>query len=287
MRTRKKHPSEDRIHLAKLSKLGYFKAIKRAKGSYWANFLVKTTPQNIWTTKQYVGPQKTPCFPSLPGADSPTAKNDILLEHFFPPKPPSPAWGRLAPHPNATPLSPEKIKQALGRCSPSSAPGPDGISYQVWKRVNTIRPSILLDLLSPLVTFGHHPPCLKHANGVVLDKPGKPSYDTPASFRIIVLLKTISKILARICAVRLSALACKAGLFHPNQCGSRPGLSTSDERATLIHEIRTIQPPRWAVSTLFLDMKAGFANVNASKLRALLLAKNIHSYMIDWVTSFL
>ena len=149
-----------------------------------------------------------------------------------------------------------------------------------------INPAILLDLISPLVTLGYHPPCLKHANGVILDKPGKPSYDTPASFRIIVLLKTVSKILERIMTVRLSALACKAGLLHPNHCGSLPGLSTSDACATLIHEVCTLQRPRWAVSTLFLDIKAGFDNVNASKLWTLLLTKSIPSYMVDWVTSF-
>ena len=55
----------------------------------------------------------------------------------------------------------------------------------------------------------------------------------------------------------------------------------------MIHEVRTLQRPRWAVSTLFLDIKAGFDNVNASKLRALLLAKNIPAYMVDWVIFFL
>ena len=147
--------------------------------------------------------------------------------------------------------------------------------------MNAIKPAIPLDLLSPLVTLGYHPPCLKHANGVILDKPGKPSYDTPAYFRIIVLLKTISKILERILTVRLSDLARKAGLLHPNQCGSLPGLSTSDACATQIHEVRTLQRLRLAVSTHFLDIKAGFDNVNASKLRTLLLGKNIPSYMVD------
>ena len=287
MPTMKKHPSDDTIHLARLSKLGYFKAIKRAKGTYWSNFLGRTTPQNIWTAKQYVAPRKTPRFPSLPGASTPTSINDALLQHFFPPKPPPPARGRLYTHANATPLFSEEIKQALSKCSPSSAPGPDGIPYRVWKRVNTTKPTILLELLSPLVALGYHPPCLKHANGVILDKPGKPSYDTPPSFRIIVLLKTISKILERIMTVRLSDMARRAGILHPNQCGSLPGLSTSDACATLIHEVRTLQRPRWAVSTLFLDIKAGFDNVNASKLRSLLLDKNIPSYMEHWVTSFL
>ena len=138
-----------------------------------------------------------------------------------------------------------------------------------------------------MVAFGYHSATLKHANGVVLDKPRKPSYDTPASFRIIVLLKTISKILERILTVRLTSLARQAGLRPPHHCGSLPGLSTSDAVATLTHEVRTLQRPFLKVSTLFLDIKAGFYNVNASRLRALLLSKNIPSYMVDWVSSFL
>jgi len=66
------------------------------------------------------------------------------------------------------------------------------------------------------VAFGYRPPSLKTANGVVLDKPGKASYDYPAYFRIIVLLKTISKILERIMTVRLSAIARYKGLLHHN-----------------------------------------------------------------------
>ena len=59
--------------------------------------------------------------------------------------------------------------------------------------MNIINPSIMLEFLSPLVAFRYHPPSLKNAYGIVLDKPGKAAYDSPASFRIIVLLKTISK----------------------------------------------------------------------------------------------
>jgi len=146
---------------------------------------------------------------------------------------------------------------------------------------------IILELLSPLVAFGYHPPTLTTANGVVLDKPGKASYDSPASFRIIVLLKTISKVLERVMTVRLSAVARSKGLLHHNQCGSLPGLSSSDACLTLMHEVRTLQRPRLKVSTRFLDIKAGFDNVNASTLRARLLASHVPSYMVDWVSSYL
>ena len=82
--------------------------------------------------------------------------------------------------------------------------------------MNTANPALLLYLLVPLVAFGYHPATLKHANAVVLDKPGKPSYLTPPSFRIIVLLKTVSKILQPMLTVRLSSLVRPADLLHPN-----------------------------------------------------------------------
>ena len=250
-------------------------------------FLAKTTPNNIWRAKKFVAPRKTSRFPELPEANSPVEINEALLNHFFPPKPKLPPRGRLHRNHSAVPLTKEEIADALAKSSLSSAPGPDGVPYSVWKKVNTVNPNLLLDLLVPLVAFGYHPTTLKHANGVVLDKPGKPFYDTPASFRIIVLLKTVSKILERILTVRLTSLARQAGLLHPNQCGSLPGLSTSDAVATLTHEVNTLQRPLLKISTLLLDIKAGFDNVNATKLRTLLLSKNIPTYMVDWVSSFL
>jgi len=283
----KETQTPDSSSIARQSKLGYFKAIKRAKASYRADFLAKTSLDNIWTAKQLVAPRKAPRFPSLPDASDPVTINNALLDLFFPPKDPLPSRGRLKKNPSATPLTEEESKLALSKSSPISAPGLDGIPYSVWNRVNLINPAILLELLSPLVAFGYHPPSLKTANGVVLDKPGKASYDSPASFRMIVLLKTISKILERVMTVRLSAIARSRGLLHPNQCGSLPGLSSSDACLTLMHEVKTLQRPRLEVSTLFLDIKAGFDNVNASTLRARLLASRVPSYMVAWVSSFL
>jgi len=83
---------------------------------------------------------------------------------------------RLTPNRSAPPLTTDEIAAALSKCSPTSAPGLDGIPYSTWKQVNKINPSILLHILSPLVLLGYHPASLKSANGVVLDKPGKPSY---------------------------------------------------------------------------------------------------------------
>ena len=86
----------------------------------------------------------------------------------------------------------------------------------MWKKVHRDLPNLLPTLLSPLVERGHHPSSLKAAEGVVLDKPGKASYDSPASYRVIVLLETLSKILERLIANRLALQAREIGMIHPN-----------------------------------------------------------------------
>ena len=125
------------------------------------------------------------------------------------------------------------------------------------------------------------------ADGIVLDKPGKPSYDSPSSFRIIVLLQTFSKILERIMNSRLSCVARIAGLLDPHQCGWLAGLSASDAISTLTHEVKTLQMVGRKVSTLFLDIKGGFDNVNSSTLCSMLKAKAVNPYLVSWTRSFL
>ena len=88
---------------------------------------------------------------------------------------------------------------------------------------------------------------MKKANGIVLDKSGKPDYRTPASFRIIVLLETGSKILDRVSTLRLASSARSLGLLHPNQCWSLAGLGCFDAVATLTHQVRLLQAASFKV----------------------------------------
>ena len=161
--------------------------------------------------------------------------------NFFP-APPPPAFVdvNLSPYSDYFPVGQEEIAAALAKSSSSAAQGPDTISYGIWKKVHKSCPALLTNLIRPLLQYGHHPSSLKKANGVVLDKPGKASYNSPASFWVIVLLETLSKIVERVTASRLSLLATSCGLLQPYQTGSLPGLSTFDATATLAHEIRLL-----------------------------------------------
>src|SRR5207253_2180521 len=117
---------------ARLSKNGYFKAIKRTKNAHWSSFLSRATPQSLWTAKKLALGKSPTRFPSIPDADTPEKINSALLEHFFPSSPSSSLPSILRPHSNCPPLLPSEISTVLRKCSPSSAPGPDSIPYSVW-----------------------------------------------------------------------------------------------------------------------------------------------------------
>src|SRR5207253_5036195 len=83
---------------ARLSKSGYFKAIKRTKNAYWSSFLARATPQSLWTAKK-LALGKTPTrFPNIPDADTPEKINSTLLGHFFSSSPSLPLPAILRPH---------------------------------------------------------------------------------------------------------------------------------------------------------------------------------------------
>jgi len=95
-------------------------------------------------------------------------------------------------------------------------------------------------LVTPLVSHGFHPPSLKKAAGIILDKPGKLSYDSPSSFCVIVVLHIFGKIPERIINGRLSCVPRVTGLLNPHESGPLAGLSVADACNTLTHEIRSL-----------------------------------------------
>jgi len=223
----------------KSSRRTYFKAIASAKKAHWSDFLTSATPRTVWTAKRFAFGRPPQRFPDLPGASNPAEVAETFLDHLFASKPPPPPLLRLTRYEDYTPLTSEEISRALSKSSNTSAPGPDHIPYSVWKSVHYIKPSLLPSLLDPLLAHGVHPPSLKKALGIVLDKPGKPSYDSPSSFRVIVLLRTLFKILERVVASRLLAQATICSLIHPLPCGSLPGRSTADAALVLQHNVES------------------------------------------------
>ena len=232
--------------VARTARNKYFKAIQTAKRVHWSQFLANVQSQSVWDARKIAAGRAPDRFPTLENASSPTEINNTLLQHFFPPRP-SPSPLILPAFKDVPPVSPAEVPSALRKSSSTSAPGPSGIPYSICKQVQKANELLLPALFTPLLTNGYHPLGMKKANGIVLDKPGKPDYRAPASFRIIVLLATVSKILERLSALPLASAARSLGLLHTNQCGSLAGLGCFDAIATLTHEVGKLQAAAFKV----------------------------------------
>ena len=218
---------------------------------------------------------------------TPEDTSDRLVEHFFPAQTLLTGNAVCPLFGDCPQVTKEEVSHVLARSSRSSAPRRDSIPYGVWKKLHSLHPDILPALTGPLVCRGYQPKSLKKAEGIVLDKPGKADSDTPASYRLIVLLETLSKIEERLVANHLSAQARELGLIHSNKCGSVAGVSAFNAVTSLNHEAVTAQKRRLKASTLFLDIKGGFDNVHPPALTRYLLMKGVFPYIVAWVRSFL
>ena len=269
------------------AKAAYVKEVRSAKNKHWEDFLRSTNHQTVWKARRMATGKQATRFLSLPGTDSPEKVRDALIHHFFPAQAPPPCNALCPVFRDVPSVTSEEVTRVLCRSSPSSAPGPNTIPYTVWKNIHHEIPSLLPALHSPLVERGYHPSSLRAAEGVVLNKPGKASYDTPASYRVIVLLETLSEILERLLANCLSLQARELGMLHPNQCGSLPGVSSFHAAAALTHEGATAPKLKLRASSLLLDIKGDFDNVKPATLMGMLREKGVSPYIVSWVRPFL
>jgi len=121
----------------RLTRRSYFAAIKKAKFAHWSGYLSSLTPSSVWEARKLASGRQAPRFPSFPDQDTPEGINKALLLHFFSSTPPPiNAPLTFSPYPDYFPLSQEEIAPALSKSSNTSAPGPDTISYDVWKQVH-------------------------------------------------------------------------------------------------------------------------------------------------------
>jgi hypothetical protein len=124
-------------------------------------------------------------------------------------------------------------------------------------------------------------------HGIVLPKPNKEGYKSPALFHVIVLIQTISKIIKHITRSRLAIHARSPELINPNQCGSLAGISAAHIVTSLLNKVQTFQVAGYTVSTLFLDINGSFDNINVLICMNRLLSCNISKYLTAWTVTFL
>ena len=153
-------------------------------------------------------------------------------------------------------FSREEFKFALSSCNNSSAPGPDKLS---WNHLKTIFDEIecldtFVRMANTCINLGYWLLHFKTSTTIVIPKPNKKSYDSPKSFRPIVLLNTMGKLIEKVIGERLQFHTVSNDFIHPSQLGGLKFKSTTNTSITLMHTIRTGWVKNLTTSTLTFDI---------------------------------
>lgn len=71
---------------------------------------------------------------------------------------------------------------ALATTSPTSAPGPSGITWPMVKYILSVQPEGLTSMLDRSLALGYHPTPWRQARVVMLKKPNKKDPTAPRSY---------------------------------------------------------------------------------------------------------
>jgi len=112
----------------------------------------------------------------------------------------------------------------------------------------------IIGIANACIELGYWPSHFKRSMTVVILKPNKKSYNSSKSFRPIILLNTISKLIEKAIGERLQFITAANNFIHPSQLGRLKFKSITDVGVALTHIIQTGWVKNLTTSTLTFDI---------------------------------
>ena len=168
-------------------------------------------------------------------------------------------------------ITPSCIKATLKKCSSSSAPSCDEITYHHLKKLHSTH-HFLATLFSKILLLSHQPPpnwCM--AKTVLIHKKGDSSQ--PSNFRPIALSSCISKLFHKIIARRLEAYLVNDDIIDTSvQKGFLTGINGIMEHILSVNAmIRSAKERLQSLMISFLDLRNAFAAISHKLLMDMLI----------------
>jgi endonuclease/exonuclease/phosphatase (EEP) superfamily protein YafD len=156
--------------------------------------------------------------------------------------------------------SPSEIKSIINNLPNRKTPGHDLIPNSVLKHLTRKALAYLTSIINSCISKHYFPKTWKHAEVIVIHKPGKPK-NSPTSYRPISLLCTLSKILEKILQKRLVGFIDSAGIIPPHQFGFRSKHSTVHQVLRITETIIRGFERKEHSAAAFLDISQAFDKV--------------------------
>jgi len=121
---------------------------------------------------------------------------------------------------------------------------------------------------------------------VVIPKPNKKSYDSSKSFRPIVLLNTVGKLIEKVIGERLQFTMAANDFIYSSQLGGLKFKSTTDADIALTYIIQTGWVKNLSISTLAFDIAQFFPLLNHCLLTLIIKKVGFDNCIVSFFANY-
>ena len=182
-----------------------------------------------------------------------------------------------------------EFKSAISKCSDSSAPGPDKLSWHHLKFIvkNNDCLTNIINIADSCINLGYWLNYFKISSTIIIPKPNKTSYNQPKAFQPIVLLNTLGKLIEKVIVEKLQFMVACNDFIHLSQLGSLKFKSTLDAGVALTHIVRSGWTKGKSSSTLTFDISQFFPSLNHNLLTCILEKAGFDPKVTSFFTNYL
>ena len=185
-----------------------------------------------------------------------------------------------------TPFSKEEFIRVITKCNNSSTPGPDRLSWSHLKYMLKDNGCLqnIIRIANACLDLDYWPTHFKILTTIVIPKPNKTSYDMPKSFRPIVLLNTLGKLIKKVIGKRLQF---SNNFIHQSQLKGLKSNSMTNIGITLTHFICMGWVKNLLTSILAFDIPQFFPSLNYRLLTCILGKVDFNLWVVNFFSNYL
>jgi hypothetical protein len=182
-----------------------------------------------------------------------------------------------------------EIRQTIKWCKSNNASKFDDILNRIFKIFVDKLMSHLMSLFRVCVVLNYHSRCFREIRIITLKKSRKKNYTNVKTYKSIVFLNTLDKVLKSVIARRISDLTKIHDLLFVNQMNERKSRSCETVLKLLTKQIHTIWNMNKDKITTSLSMNVieAYDHVSREKLLHNLKKRRISTWIVVWINNFL